>query len=88
MRWCDKCGDMMFADFGYCRCREMVIIDVDGDEHLLFANDEQDGALKHAQRSNENGDYYLMNETVEITVNGKPFCIGAEPDIHYSAKEL
>ena len=82
----------MIAAFGGhiedCRCREMVIADEEGEESSLFAKDEESAALKYAQKSNESGDYYLMNETVEITVNGKPFCIGAEPDVHYSAKAL
>lgn len=43
--------------------------------------------LKYAEESKNNGDYYLMNKTVEITVNGKPFPVSAEPDVHYSAEK-
>ncbi len=92
MEWCKKCGDTMFIPFGgkaeECDCREIFIIDEDGEEHSLYARHAEAAALKYAEESNTNGDYYLMNETVEITVDGKPFSIGAEPDVHYSARAL
>lgn len=92
MKWCNKCGEAMFTILGgeieKCKCSEFYIIDEDGEEHSLYARDEDAAALKYAEESNTNGDYYLMNETVQITVNGKPFSISAEPDVHYSAEAL
>ena len=49
---------------------------------------EQDAAIKFAEISNIEGEYYLMNETVDITVNGNAYRIGAEPDINYSADKI
>ena len=92
MKWCTKCGEAMFTIFGggveKCSCRKIFIIDEDGEEHSLYALDEEAAALKYAEESNTSGDYYLMNETVRITVGGKPFSISAEPNIHYSAEAL
>ena len=64
------------------------IIDEDGEEYERCGINEHDVALKYAESSNVEGDYYLMNETVEITVNGKKFNISAEPDVYYSASEV
>ena len=86
MALCKRCGEyQIYAD---CGCSEFSLITEEGEECTIFAIDEQAAALKYAQRSNENGDYYLMNDSVEIYVSGKKFMIGAEPDIHYSAREI
>lgn len=89
---CEKCGEYRFAMFGgkpaVCNCKEFIVINEDGDEYPIRAMDEQGAALKYAEESNIEGDYYLMNESVVITINGKEFEISAEPDVHYSANEL
>ena len=92
MKWCDKCGEAMFTIFGgdleECNCHEFVIADEGGEEHTVHARDEEAAALKYAEESNSEHDYYLMDQTVQITVGGKPFSISAEPDVNYSARAL
>ena len=92
MDFCEKCGESKFLVFGEpetdCQCQPFLIIDEEGEEHTLHAYDEHDAAMKYAERSNSNGDYYLMNNHVDIIVNGRSFRIGAEPDIHYTAIAL
>ena len=82
---CEKCKEYRSVRVTTCHCKAFCIIDEDGEEYELQAMDEQGAALKYAEESNCQNDYYLMNESVEITVNGKEFAISAEPDIHYSA---
>ena len=52
----------------------------------------QDAVLKYGEYYNSNSDYSLMDETIEVKVerNGiiKYFNVSAEPDIHYSSKEI
>lgn len=82
---CNKCGDYRINPEN-CNCKAFEIIDKDGEEcHPVYAIDEEEAALKFAETSNSEGDYYLMNESVVINVNGIEFNISAEPDIHYSA---
>jgi hypothetical protein len=92
METCTKCGELKFLMFGgisaECHCKEFTIIDEDGEDHKIIANDEHDAARKFAEKSNTNGDYYLMDSTAKITVNGKEFIIGAEPDIHYTVRAV
>jgi len=85
---CPKCGEYRFNTVAVCRCKVFKVIDEDGEEHAVHAMDEEGAALKYAERSNTEGDYYLMNESAEISVNGKKFRISAEPDVHYSANEV
>ena len=85
---CEKCSEYRFNHVEECHCKAFTIIDEDGDEQKVQAMDKEDAALKYAQLTNEDGDYCLMNETAEIEVDGSKFRIGAEPDIHYSAKEI
>lgn len=92
MGFCKKCGELLFWKHGSntseCNCQPFSIIDEDGEEHKIYARDDENAAMKYAEKSNENGDYYLMNTTVEIEVNGRRFRIGAERDVHYSARAL
>jgi DNA-directed RNA polymerase subunit M/transcription elongation factor TFIIS len=92
MGFCEKCGELLFwrhgANTGECNCQPFTVVDEDGEEHKVNARSSEDAALKYAEKSNENGDYYLMDNTVEITVNGELFRIGAEMDIHYSVEAL
>lgn len=85
---CKKCGEYKFNDPQICNCKEFLVVDEEGEEHNVWAMDEQDAALKYAEESNPCNDYYLMNETVDILVNGKAFRIGAEPDVHYFASTI
>lgn len=57
------------------------------------ASDHEDAAIEFAKWYNEDGDYELMNNTIDVEVedeSGKriKFTVGAEPDIHYSAKQI
>ena len=85
---CRKCKEYRYAEVKECHCKEFTVIDEDGEEHDVRAMDKEGAALKYAEESNVEGDYYLMNETVVIEVDGTKFCIGAEPDVHYSVNEL
>ena len=86
---CKKCGEYKFpnkfSNVGVCHCKVFKIIDRDGDDHDVYAIDATGAALKFAEKSNENGDYYLMGESAVIDVDGRKFRISAEPDIYYSA---
>ena len=86
---CNKCGDYRFNDVAKCHCHPFTIIDEDGEEHSdIYAMSAESAALKYAENSNVEGDYYLMDQSVTITVNEVKFEISAEPDIHYSATEI
>ena len=88
MGWfCKNCGDYRFDSVKKCHCKEFTVIDEDGEEHLVWGMTDEGAALKYAETSNVDGDYYLMNESAEVSVNGKSFKIGAEPDVHYWVKE-
>ncbi len=85
---CQRCNDYSFNHLN-CKCKPFDIIDEDGEEHEpVYALDEQDAAVKFAEMANIEGEYYLMNDTVEITVNGSVYRIGAEPDVNYSADKI
>lgn len=86
---CKKCKEYRWSMVEECHCKKFEIIDENGDEcEAIYAMDEEGAALKYAEKSNTEGDYYLMNESVEIEVGGKKFRISAEPDVHYSACSL
>ena len=89
MSFCKNCGDYnLYSGTKNCGCKPFTIIDEDGEEYSQHGMDEQDAAVKFAKSYNEEGDYCLMNESMEITVNGKKFNISAEPDIYYGASEI
>lgn len=88
---CEKCGDWRWNDVKKCHCKEFHIIDEDGETHEVYAMDEEDAARKYAEASDCDCDNYLLeagDDGVEISVNGKPFRIHAEPDVNYYATEL
>ena len=91
MQKCKKCGEYTYVKFGdlyaECQCEPFIIINEDGDEYEIFSTSDHEAALKYAEKSNTENDYYLMNESIEIEVNGKKFNISAEPDVYYSASE-
>jgi len=92
--FCEKCGKYLMRihidgeERKQCLCKEFTIIDEGGEEHSIGAMNTEDAALKYAEKSNCEGDYYLMNESAEITVNDERFKISAEPDVYYSAEAL
>ena len=89
---CKKCGEYKFpnkfSNVGVCHCKVFKIIDRDGDNYDVYAMDAKGAALKFAEESNQNRDYYLMNESVVIDVDDQKFTISAEPDVYYSAEAL
>ena len=64
-----------------------------GDEaKSIRAYDHENAALKYGQYYNKE-DYPLMNDTIQVKVVDKDgvikfFEVGAEPDIHYTSKEI
>ena len=93
---CSRCKE--FYNYGTgllqrpdCGCKEFTVVDEDGEEHDLYASDPEKAALRFTKIYNSDGDYSLMNETLDIEVQGpdgvKRFIIGAEPDIYYFANE-
>jgi len=87
MIYCEKCKEHKHTP-GPCLCEPFNITCEDGDDYTIYANSEWLAALQYAKESNECNDYYLMDESVEITVNGNKYNITATPDIHYSATEI
>jgi recombinational DNA repair protein RecR len=87
MKKCNRCGNYKHSE-GECHCELHKVEDEDGDMHEVYAVSEWQAALDYAEESNTSGDYYLMDDSVEIKVNGKPYRISAEPDVHYSADEI
>ncbi len=86
---CPKCNEWITLYPEYkCNCKPFTVINEVGDEYTVHAVDEKLAALAYAESSNMDDDYYLMNESVVITVNDKQFKISAEPDVHYSANEI
>lgn len=89
MWWCTRCNEYHYnINKNDCPATAYVIIDQYEEEHTIYAMSEYDAAIKYARWYNERGDYDLMNDEQNIKVNGKPYVVSAEPDIHYSVKEL
>ena len=86
MKKCNRCNEYSLHE--ECYCRLFKIEDEDGEIHEIYTNGtEHSAALKYAEKSNIDHEYYLVDNSVEIKVNGKKFVISAEPDIHYGAEE-
>jgi hypothetical protein len=73
---------------GVCTSKKFTVIDEDENLHSVYAYSEKDAALKYAQDSNCERDYYLLEDSIEITVNDIKFKISAEEDIHYYVDEI
>lgn len=90
---CDQCREFKFSHQKICGCKLFKVI-YEGEDYEIFAQGHHDAAEKFAKNYNEDGDYDLMNETIEITVidveRDVPtnFEVGAEPDIYYSITEI
>ena len=83
---CSKCGKLLFSQNHHCEL--FKIIDEDGELWEIYAADELEAAEIYAEKTNINGDYWLMNEETNITVNGVKYCVGAEPDVYYTALKI
>lgn len=94
MAFCRECKDhILFSKnddeaTAMCSCEIYTVVDEEGDTYQVRAKSLQEAALKFAEKSNQDCDYYLMDNSVEILVDGTRFCISAEPDVYYSATEL
>jgi len=73
---------------GECNCKKFVIVDETGETYDVYAPTKECAALRYAEDSNRENDYYLMDSSVDILVEGTAYRIGAEPDVHYTANEL
>ncbi len=93
MWWCKQCNEYNLSHSKICGCKEFNVI-YEGEDYEIYAKGHHDAAEKFAKQYNEDGDYDLMNETIEITVieveRDVPtkFEVGAEPDIYYSINEI
>ena len=86
---CDKCKEYNFISKDQkCNCKLFILIDEEDEKMEFYGSSEQEVALKYAERSNVDNDYYLMDNDAEIEVNGIRFSLSARPDIHYSANEI
>jgi hypothetical protein len=89
MSICKNCGEYnLYSGKKDCGCKGFTIIDEDGEEYQQYGFNKEDAAIKFAKSYNEEGDYCLMNETMEITVDGTKFEISAEPDVYYGVSEI
>ncbi len=74
----------------YCtpenRCKKFTVIDEDLEEHEYYALHPEDAARTFAEYFNEEGS--LMYNEENITVNGKKFCVSAQPSVEYSITEI
>ena len=105
LEYCSKCGQPLWDFEPPHECIEFFITDEDEEKVSFWV--ERPVLLMHKNRRdpgwsevaeawgrnyNEDGDYALMEDNIEITIerNGKTrkFSVGAEPDIHYSIEEL
>ena len=89
---CKICGEYDFLDKHKCPPIYYYKHDDWGDEfQKIRAWSFSGAAIAFAKLYNENGDYALMNDTIEVTISDgkieKQFLVSAEPDIHYSADE-
>lgn len=87
---CEKCNNYKLTSAKECSCKKFII-DYEGELYERYAVDFKDAALVWAEHYNQD-DYPLMNEVVDIEIENedgekKMFSVGAEPDIHYSARE-
>lgn len=87
---CKKCGEYSF-DVANCHCVDFVVV-FDGEESTVCANHEAAAAEKYGREYNDNGDYRLMDNPIEVEVKGpdgsKFFRVSAEQSIDYSCEEI
>jgi len=90
--YCERCRAFLFGEDRDCSCKPFTIIDENNyDCGIYHAVSDTFAAERYAEKSNESGDNYLMDDSVVITVidskgNKKKFEISAELD--YRAEEV
>lgn len=85
---CEKCKEYRYDTVKQCNCKSFTVVDEDGESQEIQAMDREGAALKFAEKTNTENEYWLMNETTDIFVDDKAFRVGAEPDVHYSVDAL
>ncbi len=99
---CDVCGAYGWTSGpGKHKCKPFYKFkheDHGDDWEDIRGLDHEDAALNFAEKHNSDGDYCLMNDETEVEIKGIDvgigheviikFCVGAEPDINYSASEI
>jgi len=92
MNYCKRCSAFMFEKDRDCSCKPFTIIDENNcDCGIYHAVSDVFAAERYAEYSNANGDNYLIDDSVVITVidskgNKKKFEISVELD--YRAEEV
>ncbi len=84
MKKCERCHNYSSYD---CSCQMFEVEDEDGELYQIYACTEEGAGLAFAKKINENGDYILMDNEMEIKIDGNKYMISAEPDVHYSVWE-
>lgn len=90
---CPKCHHYHW-DNEECAPLFLVFFDeYTGDEPMeIHAYTFEDAASLFAEDYNTQNDYCLMDDEIEIRIEKdgvvKHFIVGAEPDVHYSTKEI
>ncbi len=93
MKYCERCSNYYNRAFNQnekkCPCQPFTIFNEDGEEWgVIFEIDAYSAAIKYAEKSNVENEYYLINKSVEITVGGEKFSVGSESDINNSARPV
>lgn len=86
MIYCEKCKKHKFVS--RCGCVGFSVVNEDGDEYEIYACSPQEAAENYAKQSNEENDYYLMESSVVVEVNGIQYEISAEASVNYFAAEI
>lgn len=89
---CDICGDYHWAD---ASCGDVYLVFheeyLGDDPKTIYANSFRGAGKKYAEYYNSNGDYVLMDNTIEVKIQFgdevKKMKLSAEPSINYLAEE-
>ena len=90
---CDTCGEYGWTDEHKCSPFFYFTHENWGDEpQKIMAKDFDQAAMRFAALYNEDGDYALMNDSIEVIISDggteKKYMVSAEPDIYYRADEI
>lgn len=90
---CNNCKEYHWSDQACDPAYNVYHEDYMGDEpKVIRATSHKEAARGYAQYYNDDDDYPLMNDTIEVKVEKdgeiKFFTVGAEPDIHYTSSEI
>ena len=86
MNYCELCNE--YTSLDQCKCKPFTVITQEGDEEVYHAVAPELAAEKYAVDYNEDGDYELMNKSIEIEVDGKKYKVSAEASIDYYVKPI